>query len=43
MNFRLAQPRVIIDVNRIHGLDYILEADRAVEYGLIDQVMTKRA
>jgi carbon-monoxide dehydrogenase medium subunit len=33
MNFRLAQPAVLIDLNRIPGLDYIAERDGALRIG----------
>lgn len=35
MNFRLARPRVIIDVNRIPGLDYLIESDGMLRLGAL--------
>ncbi|MEE8300875.1 MAG: xanthine dehydrogenase family protein subunit M [Candidatus Tectomicrobia bacterium] len=33
MNFRLARPNYIIDLNRVEGLDYIIERDNALVIG----------
>jgi CO/xanthine dehydrogenase FAD-binding subunit len=33
MNFRLAQPAVLIDLNRVPGLDYVVERDGALRIG----------
>jgi CO/xanthine dehydrogenase FAD-binding subunit len=35
MNFRLARPRVIVDVNRLPGLDGIVEADGMLRLGAL--------
>jgi carbon-monoxide dehydrogenase medium subunit len=35
LNFRLARPRVIVDVNRIHGLDGLREADGVLHVGAL--------
>lgn len=39
MNFRLAQPAVLIDLNRIRALDYVTQGDRGVRIG----AMTRQA
>lgn len=33
MNFRLAQPAVLIDLNRVQGLDYVTQPDGALRIG----------
>lgn len=35
MNFRLARPKVIVDVNKVPGLDYIREADGMIRIGAL--------
>ena len=35
MNFRLARPKVIVDVNKVPGLDYIREADGMIHIGAL--------
>ncbi|MGH2349922.1 MAG: FAD binding domain-containing protein [bacterium] len=40
MNFRLARPRVLIDLNRVAGLDYIRRANGAVAIGAMTRQRT---
>ncbi len=35
MNFRLARPKVVVDVNKVPGLDYIREADGMIHIGAL--------
>ncbi len=35
MNFRLAQPAVLVDVNGVEGLDFIRESDEGLELGAL--------
>ena len=40
MNFRLARPKVIVDVNKVPGLDYIREADGMIRIGALTRQRT---
>ncbi|MFQ5915315.1 MAG: FAD binding domain-containing protein [Nitrospinota bacterium] len=40
MNFRLARPKVIIDINRIEALDYIQEEDGSLRIGALTRDRT---
>jgi CO/xanthine dehydrogenase FAD-binding subunit len=40
MNFRLAQPAVLIDLNRIRPLDYVAQADGALRIGAMTRQST---
>ncbi|HEX6041059.1 xanthine dehydrogenase family protein subunit M [Longimicrobium sp.] len=40
MNFRLAQPAVLIDLNRVHALDYVTRADAGLRIGAMTRQST---
>ncbi|HEY7676261.1 MAG TPA: xanthine dehydrogenase family protein subunit M [Candidatus Methylomirabilis sp.] len=40
MNFRLARPKVIVDVNKVPGLDYVREADGMIHIGALTRQRT---
>ncbi len=40
MNFRLARPKVIVDVNKVPGLDYVREADGMLHIGAMTRQRT---
>lgn len=40
MNFRLARPKVIVDVNKVPGLDYLREANGMIQIGAMTRQRT---
>lgn len=40
MNFRLARPKVIVDVNKVPGLDYVREANGMIQIGAMTRQRT---
>ncbi len=40
LNFRLARPQVLVDINRIEGLAYISESDKGSRIGALTRPRT---